>query len=377
LRAFAPKTPMPKYRAFEALRDQLIDFLLAEQPIVGEKFFSVRELAKTSKLSHVTVYRAMKELAREGWVEQRSGQGTFVGPRAAMPVVPRRLQRTDGRSLVRLGMFSPPRQLGWFIQLVLEGIEQGAVEHGLSVEPIICREDDQTAARRRLAQTRPDVLAYIGTGNQPPFAVGDAETMGIPCMILGHPGISAKHASIYDDGAQGTMIALRHLLEQGHRKIGLVLATLPQWFVYDRHEGYLRGLVEAGLEPSERLVHWISTEASPEIKTERLKAYLHREKPTSLVFGYAEELVTLRSLVKSADISIPRDLSVVAFGHESHVAELLGMRATSVRRPFVEMGMHAAAMAGQLADGQVVPQDIVLPCSLVEGESVHPLRAAV
>src|SRR5688500_6529110 len=87
---FTLKSPLPSRRSAEALREQLIEHFIGTRPQPGQQFLSEYELARVVGLSRPTVRRAMQELHREGWIERRNGRGTFIGPRAAMPIAPRR-----------------------------------------------------------------------------------------------------------------------------------------------------------------------------------------------------------------------------------------------------------------------------------------------
>ena len=84
--SFVVHSPLPKYRAAESLRRQLIEHLLSGGFRVGDPFLSDREVMEAAGRSRTAVRRALEHLQREGWIERRGGVGTFVGPRVAMPV---------------------------------------------------------------------------------------------------------------------------------------------------------------------------------------------------------------------------------------------------------------------------------------------------
>src|SRR5436190_10237114 len=79
--AFEVKVPLPARGSAVALREQLVDYLIQHKPAAGARFLSDHELARASGLSRPTVRRALDSLQRDGWIEQRPGIGTFIGPR--------------------------------------------------------------------------------------------------------------------------------------------------------------------------------------------------------------------------------------------------------------------------------------------------------
>src|SRR5882757_1564879 len=78
--------PFPSRKAFAALRKRLEDQLSGGGFSAGDPFPSDADLVRTTGLSRDTVRKALSELSREGWIERRHGLGTFVGPRADLPI---------------------------------------------------------------------------------------------------------------------------------------------------------------------------------------------------------------------------------------------------------------------------------------------------
>ncbi len=140
---FEIRHPLPSRRSAEALREQIVDHFISSRPVVGEKFLSEYELARAAGLSRPTVRRAMEELHREGWIERRSGQGTFIGPRAALPLSPRRMSAEPARHVARMAVLV--HSLGdfrhdWYSPGVLHGMDDVAHDLGVSIELVGDRE---------------------------------------------------------------------------------------------------------------------------------------------------------------------------------------------------------------------------------------------
>src|SRR5215213_3631695 len=109
-RQFEIVAPLPPRGSAVALRKQLVEHLLRTRPTVGERFFSDHELSRLSQLSRPTVRRALDDLEKDGWIERRPGIGTFIGPRANLPVQLHSGANGDGnahtRRAVRLALMT-------------------------------------------------------------------------------------------------------------------------------------------------------------------------------------------------------------------------------------------------------------------------------
>ena len=374
---FVLNKPLPSRGSAEALRDQLIEHLLRASPPVGSRFLSDHELTRLTQVSRPTVRRALDELSREGWIERRHGIGTFVGPRAALRVPAARRpepERPDDRSVIRLAVMI--HLLGdyahdWYARGIVAGIDQAGFETGVAVELLGDQDGDLHMLSRRLMQTRPDTVALVAPPPAHVHAVAECRRLGIPCIgtgtLLAMLGVTAVH----EDGARGAAEAVRHLAEQGHRRVGLVMPPYPIPWVFQRRQGYLDGLRAAGLTPDEGLVHWL--EGNGAAQAEHLYRYLEQRRPTALLFGSFGAIEHLSPLIRDGRLRVPQDLSVVTFDQNPDVARWLGdVPPATVALPLVPMGQALAHIARQVADGGTPPPVTALSCELIPGGSVGP-----
>lgn len=373
---FELKHPLPTRGVYHALREQIVEHLVRERPPLGEKFLSDAEMVRVSGLSRVTVRRALDDLQREGWIERRHGQGTFVGPRVALSLRSRRGTALTGQAVVRLGVIASVldnRGTDWYSGSVLHGIDQAADEQGIVIELLSVRgASDIHALLRRLEQSRPDVLAVL-TAMEPRhvFAIGQARRLGIPCIGTGTRVLMQGVPAVCEDGIQGTELAVHHLVEHGHRRIGFLQAQEMAPWVFERREGYRQGLVQAGIEPDENLVLWLDT--NPETRLDQIDQYLNRYGPTALVCGAFSSASLLGRLVKAGRLRIPQDVSVVVFDQYTDGEPWLDdRRPTLIAQPLEAMGRHLALLARKIQDEEEYPHETRLPCTLIEGASVAP-----
>jgi DNA-binding LacI/PurR family transcriptional regulator len=393
--AFQIKLPLPPRGSAEALRDQLIEHLAASRPAVGSRFLSDHDLVQLSQLSRPTVRKALEALRRQGWIERRHGSGTFIGPRAAMAADPRRAE--PGRSTARLALLIHLQEDpldnwnnaarrdapdagdggrrtsigGWYPREVLRGIDREAADRSLALE-VLDQDADPKHIGRRLEQTRPDVVVFTGPHPNPVATIAQAVRLGIPAIGTGTWMGAYGIPSACEDGRQGARDAVRYLVAMGHRRIGFTVGPFATPWVFQRRQGWIDGLAEAGIEPDEGLVLWSNPGADG--AAEETRAYLQRRQPTALLMGNYASVWPLKPLIDAGHLRVPDDLSVVTFDQYPNSAYYLnGAQPAVVRLPLERMGQELAALARRLTDGQPVPTVTSFPCELVPGDAVRKL----
>jgi len=175
-----------------------------------------------------------------------------------------------------------------------------------------------------------------------------------------------------DNAYQGA----RHLIERGHKALGLGLSLAPAlasgnpWHPQNqRQAGFRRALAEAGLplRPEWILRHSAYEIGGAEMACHYLKL---REKPTAL--GIVNDYVALAFMVEMArhGVRVPQDVSIV--GHDDQpVATYCPVPLTSVSQP-VERIAHAVVerLVARLAGLDEPPRTITIRGKLVERDSV-------
>jgi len=251
LKTFEITAPLPPRGSAVALRQQLVDHILRIKPVVGERFLSDHELSRIARLSRPTVRRALDDLEREGWIERRPGIGTFIGPRAGLTLPIRHdSSGSSTRQAVRVALLI--HMLGdfghdWYASGVMAGIDQAAEDTGVSLELLGNRDGDVKSVSRRLLQSRPDVLAFCAPPLKHTVLMGEAHRLDIPCIgtgtLLGTLGVP----TVCEDGIDASKQAVHHLAQQGHKRIAFVMGTFALPWVFQRRQGYMEGMAEAGL----------------------------------------------------------------------------------------------------------------------------------
>jgi LacI family transcriptional regulator, repressor for deo operon, udp, cdd, tsx, nupC, and nupG len=199
--------------------------------------------------------------------------------------------------------------------------------------------------------------------------------LSCPVGLLGleRPGFVSTRI----DDVCGARAAVRHLLELGHSRVGLIGGDTddPMRFTppLRRRDGYRDALREAGVEPDPSLeaLGYFTIDGGGEA-AERLLAVADR--PTAL-FAESDEMAygALRAIHR-AGLRVPDDVAVIGF--DDHViAELMNL--STIRQPVAEQALDITArlLTAIAAGGDVDLDEVVLPTELVVRGSTDPARS--
>jgi LacI family transcriptional regulator len=209
----------------------------------------------------------------------------------------------------------------------------------------------------------------------PPEPRADLETLAArsyPLVVVdprtavpsGMVSISAAHFS-------GARAVTRHLIDLGHRRIGVVTGP-PSWRTRDdRVGGHLAALAEAGVLGDPGLMR----HGEPATKTgvraggELLDL---RPRPSAVVCFNDKVAVGVMEAAAARGLRIPGDLSVAGFD-DIGVSRATTPRLTTVRQPLQEMGRTAVTMLMRQLDGHAHEAlSMELETRLVVRESTGP-----
>ncbi|MFE0172907.1 LacI family DNA-binding transcriptional regulator [Streptomyces sp. NPDC059002] len=199
---------------------------------------------------------------------------------------------------------------------------------------------------------------------------------GIPFVLVDRVAEGTTECSVSVDDVMGGALAVRHLVDAGHRSIAYVSGPPGLNQVKDRRGGALQALAEAGLDHS----------LLRELPTERLDVAAGRdagarilglaERPTAVFC--ANDLLALGVLqaMYAAGVRVPEDVAIVGYDDIEFAAAAV-VPLTSVRQPAVTMGAMAAELLLQETESRDAAHEhrrVVLTPELVVRRSSLPVR---
>ena len=158
--------------------------------------------------------------------------------------------------------------------------------------------------------------------------------------------------------------AVKHLLDLGHRDIGILCGDLKDWTAQERLKGWHDAFIQAGLTPPQELIcrsDW--TKEGGELAFRTLCETVR--VPTAMYVSNYTMTTGLLNHCNAAGIHIPQDLSLVSFD-DVELFEFTTPPLSGVAQPVNEI----ATAIKQILTNQVYQRSdnetehIVLPCSL-------------
>jgi LacI family transcriptional regulator len=177
------------------------------------------------------------------------------------------------------------------------------------------------------------------------------------------PGVAISSATADDRGGQ--RLAVEHLVDLGHRRIAHIAGPLDYSTGFDRHEGFLEAMKDAGLDPDPQLI--VVSEAFTEAEGARLCGRLLDGGRQFTAIAAANDLLALGCLDTFAErgVECPGEISVVGF-NDMPFAARFQPPLTTIHIPHYEIGSAAAElMLERLQGTDGEPRHIRLEPTLV------------
>jgi LacI family transcriptional regulator len=260
---------------------------------------------------------------------------------------------------------------------LIRSLEGEARRQGYAVLLMDTGHDPEAEAQAvlTLRQKRVDgvVAVPIGTSDASIKALLEAR---VPTVLVARYFRGLEVDVVRHDNRQAAYLALRHLLELGHRRILYVGRAAAISTVEDRLAGLAAALSEAGLPRETVAVR--ETEVTARCGYELTLAEAQDGFPYTAVVAYNDyvALGIMRAL-KDRGLLVPADVSVVACA-DTGIADFMPVRLTTVSEEWADVGRRAAQVVLARIEGEGgAPRTLVLPVRLMVRDSSSAPPATV
>jgi LacI family transcriptional regulator len=193
----------------------------------------------------------------------------------------------------------------------------------------------------------------------------------IPLVIAGRPVQPFGLSYIDVDNVNAAYSAVSHLIRLGRRRIGTITGVMNNTVSIDRKEGYLRALIDRGLNVEETLiVEGDFTEASGYYGMQQLLAV----KPDAIFAASDMMAIGAMRAIREVSLSIPEDIAIVGFD-DLPLATQSVPSLTTVRQPIVQFGFKAVDILVDLIENGLQPaRRIIMETELIIRKSCGSSR---
>lgn len=256
----------------------------------------------------------------------------------------------------------------WAMELIL-GVEQVARASGASV--VLTQSGTRHAPGPEwiegVLRRRPLGVILVFSA-LPKVYKQQLRSRSIPFVIIDPAGDPEPDVpSVGSANWSGGLAATRHLIECGHRRIGIITGPEDMMCSLARLDGFRSAMATAGLEADPSLIAY--GDFHVEGGYDRAMAMLDRpDRPTAVFAGSDLQAIGVLEAAAALGLRIPEDVSVVGYDDVA-VAKWSRPALTTVHQPLRKMAEAACEMLLRLQTGASATTRMELATSLVVRKS--------
>jgi LacI family transcriptional regulator len=243
-----------------------------------------------------------------------------------------------------------------------------AVENVVSEQDclVLCASSDGDATRERallnaFCARRVDGLIIMPCGPDYRYLLPEVRR-GRQVVFADRPAPTIAADTVISDNFGGARLAVTHLLDRGHTRIGFLGDLRRIYTAAERYRGYRAALQEAGIDPDERLIRRDVHSELSALQTTR-ELFTAPDAPTAIFT--AQNLLTIGARMALQHMSAERSIAHVGFD-DIPLAELLNPGITVIAQDPLALGELAAQMLlHRLRDPQGSPETVEVPTNLL------------
>ena len=197
----------------------------------------------------------------------------------------------------------------------------------------------------------------ILAGHSDEQLVSDLRRQNMPVVLLNNELDMDDLTCITTDQYGGAALAMRHLIEKGHRRIGLLAGNFSPHVYMSRYNAYRDVLTENGCEIDPQLIKTIEPTVEDAIEsTQKLLALENR--PTALFCTNDTIAIGAVKAILRSGLRIPEDIAVVGYD-DSENSRMIEPELTTVQVDKTAMGRLAAERLIALIEGEAPRKETI------------------
>ncbi|MBQ3104526.1 MAG: LacI family DNA-binding transcriptional regulator [Lachnospiraceae bacterium] len=247
-----------------------------------------------------------------------------------------------------------PVVLNPFYSPIFESVLQTCTRRGYSLFISSDRElrlpNGQTCVKKQLD-------GVILAGHSDERIVNDLRRQNMPVVLLNNRLDMEGLLCVTTDQYGGGMLAMEHLLERGHRKIGLLAGEFSPHVYNSRYKAYCDALTKAGCLPEDRYIRRV--EPVTEHAIEAAMELLNGKDRVTAIFATNDTIAigAMKAAIRMG-LRIPQDIAVVGYD-DSENSRMIEPELTTVRVDKASMGRIAAERLISQIEGEEPCRDTI------------------
>jgi len=216
-----------------------------------------------------------------------------------------------------IGLIIPKITNSFYVQII-ELIEKEVNERSYTLVLGNTNEDvdREINCLRTFSNMRVDGLILASTGRNQELRIQEEifsyQSLGIPVVLISRRLPNTHIDTVELENEQGAYTATRYLIENGHRRIGIISSSAQTSAGEERINGYMRALEEYQIPYESALVHMggLSLDSGNVITNQLMDL---PNPPSAIFVGSNFQLFGTLQALKEKAIRIPEDISLICF----------------------------------------------------------------
>lgn len=250
---------------------------------------------------------------------------------------------------------------------IAKGVED--VAHQKNYNIMLCATEDDRSKEKEYIENfitrKIDGMILVSTYLKK-SDISQIRNQEIPVVLIGKNEELAGENLVYTDYKAAASEATRHLIEVGHKKIGVIYGSRPKVENQDKLEGWRKAMEDEGLSVPEK--HLFEEENSIEGGYLAASKLLNLKDRPGAIFVTSDIMaVGVMEKIKQSGLCIPQDIAVVGFDNLK-ISGYLEPKLTTVTKPMYRMGLVAARLLFDIMEDDSQednePQEILIQSKL-------------
>lgn len=343
---------------------------------MNERAVSIEDIAKIAGVSHSTVSRALRNsplisLVTRQRIQELAREMNYIPNAIAQSL---QMQRSNSIGLVVTSVADP------FFGEVVRGVEEEAQKANLSVLLTASHNDPERefAAIETFHHRRVDGI-IVADSRLSNLAKEQPATLKVPTILINSQAEEQTDSFnfVTSEDELGARLAVEHLLDLGHRRIGYLGVGYRPRSNNLRSQSYRNTIERAGITPPD---DWLVM-AAPGHERHEADASVGQELLPRLLAAHVtaiycyNDMLAIGALMACRDlgVKVPEDLSLVGFD-DIALAKFVTPPLTTIHQPMYELGQNAMHMLLDLLDRREVHNKLLKPYLVVRESTAAPKR---
>jgi len=198
---------------------------------------------------------------------------------------------------------------------------------------------------------------------------------GTPFVLVDRyfPGLKCSYVAL--DNFQAAREAVRHLIHEGNKRIGLITFKTNFFHLIERKNGYTAALKEAGIPLNKKWIREVDmANPAPEVEKAIADMLAQPARPEALFFATNALFIHAMKYITRQGIKVPDEIAIVSFD-ETEASELFYAPPTYIKQPIKEMGQLATRMLIENIERRHIeqvhlPGELIINSSSIRGKTI-------